>query len=262
MKCFKGFIIVVLMLLFNSVFISSQTDKPKENFFGWDTNKFHLGFGVMATTGNLLGLIESIKMNEAAVNRVTYDYPGLTTVQKEAVKNLSSGMVRAMCLANILGAMEYSFRTRIMYSILISDIDVVFLPLDGSYNGRLDLQIVPTIGVRLPWFVMPYITVGPAFTFSFYPDRVANLENWKINAGYGVYENFAFRPGLNTKIGVDLNLRKVMVGVFYQYEVKDFNEFTDYYNAIVYEGFSVADAIGKILGYQSRFGVSVVINLM
>ena len=261
MKGYKKLVIVLLLMVFAFSFVWSETSK-KESIFSWDTKSFHFGFGATATTGNLLGLIESAKLYDTLHNNTAYDYPGLTDEQKQAVAKLNKGMTSALIAANILASMEYGLRTRLMYHVFISDIDLVFLPCDGTYNGRFDFQLVPQVGVRLPWFIMPYITMGPTFTFSFYPDKVANIENWKTNAGYGVVDNFVFRPGLNVKVGLDLNFRRVMVGAFYQYEIKDFAEFTDYYNTIVDGGFSSSEAMGKIFGYQSRFGVSLVINIL
>jgi len=260
MKVIKNTLVALFLMIFSMAFVWGE--ETKESIFSWDTHKFHLGFGVTATTGNLLGLIENARLYDALYNNKPYDYPGLTTEQKDAVMKLNKGMVRTLIVANMLASMEYGLRTRIMFHAFMSDIDLIFLPNDGTFNGRFDFELVPTVGVRLPWFIMPYLTAGPTFTFSFYPDKVANVENWKTKAGYGIYENFAFRVGLNIRTGIDLNFRRVMVGVFYQYEVKDFAEFTDFYNTILNGGFTPAEAAGKVFGYQSRFGVSLVINIL
>jgi hypothetical protein len=171
-------------------------------------------------------------------------------------------MLNSLIAGYILTSMQYGVRTRIMYHVLISDIDLIFLPRDGANNERFDFQFIPSIGLRIPWLLMPYITVGPSFTFSFYPDKVVNLENWKTRAGYGIIENFVFRPGVNVKLGLDINIRRLTLGVFYQYEIKDFAEFTDYYDLIMTSGYSASDAAWKIFGYQGRFGASLVINLL
>jgi hypothetical protein len=256
----KKILIVIFSLIFAFSFMWSETSK--DSIFSWDTKKLHFGVGLTATTGNLLGLIENGKLYNTLYNNQAYDYPGLTDAQKAAVTNMNKGMLSALMAANILASMEYGLRTRIMYHVFMSDIDLIFLPCDGSYNGRFDFEIVPAFGVRMPWFIMPYITAGPTFTFSFYPDKVENIENWKNKAGYGVVNNFVFRPGLNVRVGLDLNFRRVTIGAFYQYEIKDFAEFTDYYNSIIASGFSQNDAAGKIFGYQSRFGASIVINIL
>jgi hypothetical protein len=261
MNLFKKLFVLSFLLSF-SLAISWGKDASGDNIFSWDTQKFHLGFGITGTTGNLLGLIENAKLYDAMMNNKDYNYPGLTAEQKDAVKKLNKGMIGALIAANVFASLEYGIRTRLMYHALISDIDFIFLPCDGSYNGRFDFEFVPTIGVRAPWFIMPYITLGPTFTFSFYPDKVSNIENWKTKAGYGVFDKFAFRPGLNLRLGVDVNFRKIMIGVFYQYEIKDFAEFTDFYNSIIDSGFTQAEAAGKVFGYQSRFGVSIVINIL
>jgi len=260
MKGIKNTLVAFFLIIFSMTFVWSE--ETKESIFSWDTKKFHLGFGLTATTGNLLGLIENARLYDALYNNKPYDYPGLTAEQRDAVMKLNKGMVRTLIVANVFASLEYGLRTRIMFHAFMSDIDLVFLPNDGTYNGRFDFELVPAVGVRLPWFIMPYITAGPTFTFSFYPDKVANVENWKTKAGYGIYENFAFRVGLNIKTGVDLNFRRVMVGVFYQYEVKDFAEFTDFYYTILDGGFTPAEAAGMVFGYQSRFGISLVINIL
>jgi hypothetical protein len=256
----KKISIVIMLFILSLSFTWSETSK--DSIFSWDTKQFHFGFGATITTGNLLGLIESAKLYDTLYNNKAYDYPGLTPQQQAAVSNLNKGMTSALIAANILATMQYGIRTRLMYHVFISDIDLIFLPCDGTYNGRFDFQLVPTIGIRMPWFIMPYITAGPSFTFSFYPDKVVDIENWKTKAGYGVVDKFVFRPGLNIRVGADLNFRRVTIGAFYQYEIKDFAEFTDYYNSIVQNGFSSTEAAGKIFGYQSRFGVSLVINVM
>jgi hypothetical protein len=260
MKVFKK-LIVLSCLMFISLSIG-WGETTKESIFSWDTKKVHLGFGITATTGNLLGLIENARLYNALYNNQEYNYPGLTESEKTAVKNLNKGMLNTLIAANILATMEYGLRTRIMFHAFISDIDLVFLPCDGTFNGRFDFQIVPTFGIRAPWFIMPYLTAGPSFTFSFYPGKVADIENWKTKTGYGVADNFVFRPGLNIKTGIDINFRRFTIGAFYQYEIKDFAEFTDYYNAIIANGFTSSEAATKIFGYQSRFGVSIAINIM
>jgi hypothetical protein len=235
-----------------------KTTNQKDNIFLLDTKKFHFGIGVTATTGNLSGLIDNVRL---LYNNQVYDYPGWTAEQKEVISKLDSQTVRGLVFANILCSMEYGIRTRFMYHVFISDIDLVFLPSDSSTNGRFDFQLIPTIGVRVPWLLMPYITAGPSFTFSFYPDKISDADNWKTKAGYGVFNNFVFRPGLNIRTGLDLNLRRMTIGVFYEYGIKDFAEFSDYYRSLIINGYSVNDAVWRVFNYQGRFGASIVVNL-
>ena len=111
------------------------------------------------------------------------------------------------------------------------------------------------IGVRGPFFIMPYIIGGLAFTFSFYPSEYTSIEEWK--GDWAATSNFAFRPGINTRIGLDLKFPKLSIGAYYQWTVKDFQEFSSWYWHIMNVGYSNAEAIGKIIAGQSRFGISI-----
>lgn len=240
---------ILLIAIFLIIFSSLIYSKSKN-----DEMKFKFGIGGYISTSNLLGLIEDIKMYEAIKNDTDYEYPGLTDEQKEAFNNLSEGMRRAILVANILGGMEYGLHARILWKALISELDLVLLPFDGSYNGRLDFCIIPMIGIRAPFFIMPYIMLGPTFTFSFYPEEFAKFEEWKSN--YAATSNFAFRPGINTRLGVDLKLGNFAIGGYYQHTVKDFQEFTSWYWHLA-ASFGSAEAVGRILASQSRFGVVI-----
>ena len=111
------------------------------------------------------------------------------------------------------------------------------------------------VGIRCPFFIMPYLIAGPTFTFSFYPEQFTQVENWK--GDWAATDNFAFRPGLNTRAGLDFKFRGWSIGAYYQYTIKDFQEFGSWFWHLTNAGYSQADAVGKIFGAQSRFGASM-----
>lgn len=247
----KILITVIMVVLLLSVGYVNAKEKSSEM-------KFKFGIGGFISTSNILGLIEDVKMYNAIKNDTDYDYPGLTDEQKEAFNNLSEGMRRAILTANILGGMEYGLHARILWNILISELDLVLLPFDGSYNGRLDFSVTPMVGIRAPFFIMPYFMVGPTFVFSFYPEEFAKVENWR--GDWAATDNFVFRPGLNTRVGLDLKLGNFAIGGYYQHTIKDFQEFTSWYYHLS-QAFGSAEAVGRILAAQSRFGAIFTIYL-
>lgn len=220
-----------------------------------DEKRFQLGIGLMASTGNLLGLIESARMYNAISKGDKYDYPGLSKQEKDSLNSLNGAMQRAILVANILGSMEYGIQLRVLWHMLMVNCDVVLLPFDGSYNGRLDFMITPSVGIRAPFWLMPYLLVGMTMTFSFYPDEFTDKENWK--GEWAATDNFVFRPGMNFRAGLDFKFKSFSIGAYYQYTIKDFQEFSLWYNDIVDNGMTAADAAGKIFGAQSRFGAAM-----
>ncbi|MBN2546202.1 MAG: hypothetical protein JXB50_10425 [Spirochaetes bacterium] len=240
----KLFILFALFLIVFSV----NTVSAKEQS---DYMRFRFGIGGFISTSNLLGLIETVKMSEAIKNDTDYEYPGLTDEQKEAFNELDAGMRRAILVANILGGMEYGLQTRITWKPLIVEADIVLLPFDGSYNGKLDFAVTAMIGARVPFFIMPYIMAGPTFTFSFYPERFATVENWRGN--WAATDHFVFRPGLNSRLGLDLDFGHLAIGGYFQWTVKDFQEFGSWYWHLAQE-FGNAEAVGRIFAAQCRFG--------
>ncbi len=224
-----------------------------------DEQRFQLGFGIMASTGNLLNLIEDIKLYESVKNDTDYNFPGVDDEEQEALQELDGAMKRAILVANILGSLEYGINFRVLYKIMLFETDLILLPFDSSYNGRFDILLSPMIGVRAPFFIMPYIITGVCFTFSFYPSEFTSIEEWK--GGWAATNNFAFRPGLNTRIGLDFKIKGFSIGAYYQWTVKDFQEFTSWYWHIVNSGYSNLDATWKILAAQSRFGITISLYL-
>ncbi|HPY86401.1 MAG TPA: hypothetical protein PLG34_00265 [Spirochaetota bacterium] len=249
MKRKKFLLVMLLLLLTFSTFAKSNIDL-KRMLLGF---KFGIGFSVQ--TPNMLGLIESAKMYEAINKGEDYNYPGLTDEQKDALKSLDVGMQSAIITANILAGLEYGVKFRFMYHMLIADADLAFLPFDGSYNGRIDLGLSLNAGIRAPFFIQPYLMTGILFNFSFYPDEFLKVEEWKSN--YAGFKNFLFRPGMHFRLGLELNFISFTIGLHYQYAIKDFDEFTRYYNSLASIS-GPSDAATKIFCYQSKVGFDMV----
>ncbi|HOJ64123.1 MAG TPA: hypothetical protein PLE45_06850 [Spirochaetota bacterium] len=261
-------IVICFLFIFSTYFLNSSSPPLVKNF----EKRFQIGFGLNVTTSNMLSFIDNIKMTQVFKNfdsGKTYD--DLTPEEKilmskeqfEHLKNLSANTRTGILVANIFGGMEYAFQLRILWKILMIETDFALVPYNGFYNGRFDFGINANGGIRLPFVVMPYITGGVSLSFHFYPDAVYKIEPWK--ARWGSYENFAFRLGLNFKAGLDFKFKIFSFGFYYQWAVKDFQEFSDWWGEIVNnlenngesEQNAQAKAAGMIFGAQSRFGVSI-----
>ena len=227
--------IIVYLNLFFIYFYLNSTSPIVRNF----EKRFQIGFGFNITTSNLLSLIDNVKMGQALTNLDSgKSYEDLTPEEKilmskeqfEHFKNLSQNARNGLLVANIFGSMEYAFKLRFLWKILMIETDFSLVPYNGFYNGRFDFGITANGGVRLPYVVMPYITGGINLSFHFYPDAVYKIEPWK--ARWGSYENFAFRFGLNIKGGLDFKFKIFSIGIYYQWVVKDFQEFSDWFSEI------------------------------
>ena len=254
MKTKKNKIIILAFLLLSASFLLYSQDDNNNKSKQSNEKNLQFGIGLSISTSNLLSLIESAEIYQATKNDTDYNFPGVTEEEQEALKNLDSGMKRAILIANILGGMEYGIQTRVLWNTLMIEADLTLLPFDASYNGRLDLMLTPMIGIRAPFFIMPYALAGVAFTFSFYPDGFAEKEVWR--GDWATTDNFVFRPGINIKLGVDLKIKRFSIGAYYEYTVKDFQEYGSWWWHIVNAGYSQAEASGKILAAQSRFGIA------
>lgn len=254
MPKFKFLFTLIILIHITQTFIIAK-EKIK------DERRFQLGFGFVIGSHNYLGLRESQKMIQAIDNGNDYDYPGLSKKEKEAFNNLDGGMKRAIVVANLLGAFEYGLQTRILWRILLAEIDLIILPFDSAYNGRVDLVISPMLGIRAPLAIMPYLIGGIIFTFSFYQNNFSTKEKWK--SSWAHTDNFVFRPGLNIKAGIDfkipayLKVPKFSIGAYYQYTIKDFEEFSGWYNQFIDNGSTTWEAATNILSAQSRVGISL-----
>ena len=247
-KCF------LFLLVFSVVFNVAVFGKTKKS----DENRFQMGFGAMVSTSNLLSIIETSKLYKAMEEGGTYTFPGLSSDQSTALGDMQKNIGRAILIANILGGLEFGINYRVLCNAFMFDSNLIILPFDGSYNGRFDFLVTANIGVRAPFWIMPYINAGVNFTFSWYPENVANIDSWKT---WGVFNNFVFRPGLNVRAGLDIKFRHFSIGAYYQYTIKDFDEFGAWLNTmkdnLVGQNYAdaQAQAVGLVLASQSRFGV-------
>lgn len=251
--------LVLTVMIFSAVAMS-MTAKSKDTKPKWAENKFQFGIGGTMSTGHLLGIIETGKMIEAENRKNTdYEYPGMTDEQVRAYNDLSKNMKTAIWVSNIFASLEYALQARILWKALIVHADLGFVPMESSYNGRFDMVMGVNAGIRAPFFIMPYITGGFNFTYSFYPDNVVNIdtEKWKVEAGYGVVGNFVFRPGMNFVAGLELKLGKFSIGGYYKYIIKDFSEFKYMYNEFANDPDRKEAAAGLVFSSQSRFGIAV-----
>ncbi len=199
-------------------FILGLSAKTKKS----DEARFQLGFGAMVSTSNLLSLIETSKLYKSMEEGGDYSFPGLSKEQSMVLGDMQKNIGRALLVANILGGLEFGVNCRVLWNAFMFDSNVILLPFDGSYNGRLDFLVNANIGVRAPFWIMPYINAGVNFTFSWYPENVSNIDSWK---SWGVFNNFVFRPGMNVRTGLDIKFRHFSIGAYYQYTIKDFDEF-------------------------------------
>lgn len=242
------FLFIVFLIILVPLLIFPKTKKN-------DEQRFQFGFGINLSSCNLLNLIENVKLYDSIKNDTDYNFPGIDEDEQEALQEIDGAMKRAILVANILGGMEYGLQIRFLYKIMMFETDIILLPFDGSYNGRIDLLLSPMIGIRAPFFIMPYIITGVCFTFSFYPSEFTSKEEWK--GDWAATSNFVFRPGINTRIGLDFKIKGFSIGAYYQWTVKDFQEFSSWYWHIMDVGYSGVEAGWKIFAAQSRFGIAI-----
>ncbi len=244
-----------VMLL--TVFLLSATTMSFGKSSKTDESRPQVGLGINMSTANLFGFIQSIQM----ISNKDYSSLGLTpAVADEVPENVK----QALMIANIFATMEYSIQLRFLASIFMLETDLVLLPMDNASNGRIDMLVGLNVGLRAPFWLMPYITAGANFTFSWYPDKIANIETWRSLYGVQSAGTFAWSPGINVKIGLDVKFRGFSAGLYYTYAIKDFNEFTTRFQTVfmdIADG-NTANAVGLLIGSQSRFGISVCWYLM
>ena len=241
----RKIIVILVITLITGVSTLEAKTKLKEN-------RLQLGFGILTSTNDLLGMIENFKMMAVASSGKTYESSYMSEAEMQAFCELDPNWQRAIIVANLLGNIEYGLQLRLLYKILIAETDLMLLPYDGS-SGKLDFTWNINAGIRAPFFIMPYLTGGVNFTFSIYPEAVADAENWK--SSWGSMGRFVWRPGINFKTGLDFKFKHFSIGAYYQYMIEDFSEFSNLVQVYEQNG---AQYIGAaIFGAQSRFGVSL-----
>ncbi|HNZ26915.1 MAG TPA: hypothetical protein PLG34_04575 [Spirochaetota bacterium] len=222
-----------------------------------DESRPQVGLGINMSTANIFGFVQSISM----IANKDYSSLGLSP---EVADEVPENVKQTLAVANIFAAMEYSIQLRFLASVFMLETDLTILPMDNASSGRIDMLVGLNLGLRAPFWLMPYITVGANFTFSWYPDKIAKVETWRSLYGVKSAGNFAWSPGINAKIGLDIKFRRFSAGLYYTYVIKDFNEFTTRFRAVFMDisNGNTANAVGLLIGSQSRFGISVCWYLM
>ncbi len=260
----RSFFVVAVIL---SALIFAQAEENSNTVdFGQllrdEMNNVHFGVGVNINTSSLISIYYNALLYEADKNGGTFNLPGMTYADVAAYKGLSESMKTGVLISNILSTLEYGIKFRVMWNVLIGEADLNILPMEGTYNGKLDFSMNFNVGVRLPFWIMPYVMMGPMFTFSFYPEEFIKVESWRSN--WGGFQNFLFRPGLNIKAGLDFKFKTFSIGAYYSYSIKDFDEFTNFFDTIVLGNIGDSDeeiqeAVGMVFGRQSKFGIAFII---
>lgn len=165
---------IILILLFTVMSLNPQLKETKQKHY---EGRLQLGFGTTFSTNHILGVIESFQaMADERNGKGEYKYPGLTDEELEAYKKLPQDMKTAVSVYSVFAALEYAVQARILWNAFITHADLSFIPMESGFNGgRFDMLLNVNAGVRLPFFIMPYITGGVNFTFSFYPEKLSYM---------------------------------------------------------------------------------------
>lgn len=219
---------------------------------------FQVGIGGFINSPNFLCFAENVRMARAIHNNEPYSNIGMSDMQTMEFNSIQRSMRNAILVANVFGAMEYGIKFRLLYHVLMAEGDFSLLVFDGSFNSRTDLVLSADAGIRFPHRIMPYFIFGPNMTFSFYPEHFKNMEDWK--SSQGAYNQFMFRVGIHAKIGLDFKFKRFSFGFYYQYMIKDFDEFAGFCYAQRYIKDYTCAAL-SVFAYQSRVGASFVVYL-
>lgn len=233
------------------------TDKKKK-----DEKRFQLGFGVFVNSNDMYTLYQNIMRYKAIKNGKDYSYPALSHRERDALLSTPKYMQETVLGEYGFKTMEYGVQLRLLWNYLISETDFTFLPVDYSNNLRTDLMLTPMIGVRYPYFIMPYLMIGPNFSYGFNPDKLSdiNMNNWKTKIN-SFNNSGIFTVGIASKAGVDLKFDNFSVGLYYQFRVKDFADLNYWYSLYKSGDISGGQAFANALGQSSRFGISAVLYI-
>ena len=249
----KTFILLSLLMIFPYFLFSDKKIK--------DERRLQLGFGFIIGTHSISGMTETQRINDSIQNDCPYYYLGAIGKEREKLKDLNKNQKDGLMVAHILGGYEYGFQFRTLWRIMITEHSLSVFIFDVTRNGRTDLMFRSMIGIRAPYFIMPYFLVGYMLTYSFYPREFSIIESFRKK--WAATDYFAFRPGLNIKLGVEVKIQKYMklpkfsAGGYFEYNIKDFDEFYYMYNRYLQLGLSESSAVGKVLGSNAHFGFSV-----
>ena len=224
-----------------------ETKKEKK-----DEKRFQFGIGMHVNSLNFTGMNEVYNIFNSIKNDEDYTYPGISEEKEDSIQNLDSSMQKDILAGYIMRNQEYGFHLRILWNALIFETDFTLLPIDYTNNERSNIMVAPMIGLRYPYFIMPYFMVGPNLNIAVATD---NSGTWKDKIDY-IKNNLIITPGLIFKTGVDFKVDYFSIGLYYQYRMKDFNEINYWYSIFQEGAISNTDAFWNIIGSQSRIGLT------
>lgn len=240
--------------------IEEDTDKDNEDKDETDDGKkvkkdekrFQFGIGIHVNSLSVSGMNDVHNIFQSIKNDDDYTYPGISKHEKDSIMDLSGWMQEDILLSYILRSQEYGFHLRILWNILIFEMDFDLLPMDYTYIERSNIMLAPMIGIRYPSFIMPYFMIGPNLNIGFENMDFGTMRN-KINT---VNNSMIVTPGLVFKTGLDFKMQRFSIGLYYQYRIKDFNEITYWYSEYRDNSVSGPEAVWNIMASQSRMGLT------
>ena len=224
-----------------------ETKKEKK-----DEKRFQFGIGMHVNSLNFTGINEARNILNSIKDDEDYTYPGISEDTEDSIQNLDTWMQEDILAGYIMRNQEYGIHLRILWNALIFETDFTLLPMDYTNSERSNIMIAPMIGVRLPYFIMPYLMIGPNLNVAI---ATNDSGSWRDRIGY-MKNNIIITPGLILKTGVDFKADYFSIGLYYQYRMKDFNEVNYWYSEFIDGCVSNTDAFWNIIGSQSRIGLT------
>ncbi|MBN2546336.1 MAG: hypothetical protein JXB50_11100 [Spirochaetes bacterium] len=242
----KIIIIIIIIISYESLMFSKNKKKD-------DENRLQIGFGLISYS-NVMMVLKSIKKFEAINSNTDYNYPTTTKEQNEAFNSMDAVQQRYILALHVISSINYGLQWRILYKLFLFESYFAIKPYQ-LYEKNISLIFNIQAGLRIPFFIMPYFIVGINFTSVIYPESGLRLENEGINILKT--DNFVLKPGITAKIGLDLKLKRLSTGIFYQYIVSDLNEFNTLYSSYLNAQNTGSMTVLKIIGLQSHIGLSI-----
>lgn len=217
-----------------------------------DEKRFQFGIGMHINSLNFTGMEEARNILNSIKNDDDYTYPGISEDTKNSIQNIDTWMQEDILAGYIMRNQEYGINLRVLWRSLIFETDFTLLPMDYTNSERSNIMIAPMIGLRYPYFIMPYFLVGPNLNIGFETD---NSGTWKDKIDQ-VKNSLIVRPGLIFKTGVDLKADYFSIGLYYQYRMKDLSELNYWYSVFQEGEISNTEAFWNVVGSQSRLGLT------